>query len=318
MLKWKKAGLLFNLKSYNKFDWLQEYAQLPTPFELNESTLRIYFSTRPKPDINSQYVSRTGYVDVEKKNLTKIVGISNEPIIDLGSPGAFDEFGSMVSTVLRYNDLVYAYYTGWTRLSSVPYTMSIGLAISKDNGESFKKIGDGPIISASFKEPYLSSGPVVRIIDNIWYMWYLNGTRWIKHQYKYEPVYKIVCATSDDGINWIRNPVPIIESVFDDECQVSFALFKRCNEWNTVFAYRKPIDFRFDTDASYRLGFATSVDLFSWHRDDSKIVIPFSPDSWDSEMITYPHIIELDGKIVMFYCGNHFGRDGFGYAVLED
>jgi hypothetical protein len=34
-------------------------------------------------------------------------------------------------------------------------------------------------------------------------------------------------------------------------------------------------------------------------------------------MIEYPHIARINDKYIMFYCGNHFGKEGFGYAELE-
>ena len=34
-------------------------------------------------------------------------------------------------------------------------------------------------------------------------------------------------------------------------------------------------------------------------------------------MISYPHVFELDGEIIMLYLGNEFGRYGFGLAKLE-
>jgi hypothetical protein len=34
-------------------------------------------------------------------------------------------------------------------------------------------------------------------------------------------------------------------------------------------------------------------------------------------MIAYPCVVRVGEKILMFYAGNGFGRDGFGYAELE-
>ena len=52
-------------------------------------------------------------------------------------------------------------------------------------------------------------------------------------------------------------------------------------------------------------------------RDDAKAGIDVSEEGWDAEMISYPHVFELDGKIYMFYLGNQVGREGFGMAELE-
>ena len=52
-------------------------------------------------------------------------------------------------------------------------------------------------------------------------------------------------------------------------------------------------------------------------RDDNKVGINVSDEGWDSEMISYPHVFELDGKTYMAYLGDQVGRYGFGLAVLE-
>lgn len=57
--------------------------------------------------------------------------------------------------------------------------------------------------------------------------------------------------------------------------------------------------------------------MIAWHRDDSKAGIDVSASGWDAEMISYPHVFELDGKIYMAYLGDQVGRYGFGLAELE-
>jgi hypothetical protein len=42
-----------------------------------------------------------------------------------------------------------------------------------------------------------------------------------------------------------------------------------------------------------------------------------SETGWDAESVSYPHIFELDGKLLMFYQGNEIGKYGFGLAELE-
>ena len=57
---------------------------------------------------------------------------------------------------------IFAYYGGWTRCESVPFNVAIGLGVSSDNGETFDKLGDGPILSYSLDEPFILSGPKIR------------------------------------------------------------------------------------------------------------------------------------------------------------
>ena len=295
---------------------MEEYSQLPVPYIYSDKLIRVYFATRPKKDIKNNYVSRSGYVDLNRNNLNEVINIGSKPLFELGLPGSFDEFGSMTSCFLDVGDKIYGYYTGWSRLETVPYTMAIGLAISSDKGETFQKISDGPILGQTTKEPFLLSGPKIIIENGLWHMWYLVGTKWLKNKDKFEPVYKFAHATSKDGINWNRNGRQILESKYENECQVSFSVFKFKDKWNAIFAYRQPTNYRGNSNGSYRLGYAWSNDLQKWNRDDDKVGINVSQNGWDSEMIAYPHIMEIDEKIYLFYCGNEFGKFGFGIAEL--
>jgi hypothetical protein len=45
--------------------------------------------------------------------------------------------------------------------------------------------------------------------------------------------------------------------------------------------------------------------------------IDVAESGWDSEMISYPHVFELDGEIYMAYLGDQVGRYGFGLAKLN-
>jgi hypothetical protein len=82
------------------------------------------------------------------------------------------------------------------------------------------------------------------------------------------------------------------------------------------FCYRFSSDYRNKT-GGYRIGYASSTNLIDWTRDDSKAGIDVSDEGWDSEMQSYPHVFELDGRIYMAYLGNQVGREGFGLAVLD-
>ena len=82
------------------------------------------------------------------------------------------------------------------------------------------------------------------------------------------------------------------------------------------FCYRYSLGYRCK-EGGYRIGYASSDDLVNWVRDDSKAGIDISEDDWDSEMVSFPHVFELDGSIYMLYLGNQMGRYGFGLAKLE-
>jgi len=316
MFKWEKLGRVFNPQEFKSKSWMKEYAQAPSVLVFNDF-VRVYFSCRPQPNKNGQYVSYSAYVDLNRSNLLDIVGVSKNPILSLGELGTFDEFGTYPISVIRRGTDVLAYYGGWTRCESVPFNVAIGIAVSRDNGITFKKLGTGPILSYSIHEPFILSGPKIRRFNGQWYLWYIAGKKWIENTGRPEPVYKIRMASSEDGINWIKYDKDLIEDKLEaDECQASPDVFFYKNKYHMFFCYRYSIDYR-GKEKGYRIGYAFSDDMKTWVRDDTQAGINVSEEGWDSEMISYPHVFEMDGNIYMLYLGNQVGKFGFGLAQLD-
>ena len=315
-LKWKKTGLVFNPANHETPEWMNEFAQAPSVL-IYDDFVRVYFSCRPKPDANGQYVSYSGFVDLNRKNLTEIIRICKTPILKLGELGTFDEFGTYPVSVIKHNNEYLAYFGGWTRCESVPFNVAIGMARSKD-AEVFEKLGHGPILSYSMDEPFILSGPKIRRFNDKFYLFYIAGKKWVNDNGKPEPVYKIRLAISDDGINWKKvNKDLISDKIEANEAQASPDVIFANGKYHMFFCYRYSTNYR-GKENGYRIGYATSDDLINWTRDDARVGIDISPEGWDSEMISYPHVFELDGKINMFYLGNQVGKQGFGLAVLEN
>jgi hypothetical protein len=279
--------------------------------------VRIYFSCRPAPDERGQYVSHSAFVDLDRRDLFKVRRVSEQPILPLGGLGEFDEFGTYPVSVIRHGDEVRAYYAGWTRCESVPFNVAIGLARSTDGGETFEKVGPGPILSYSPDEPFVISGPKIRRFGDEWFLWYIAGRKWKLVEGRAEPVYRIRMARSEDGLHWTkanRDLVPVrIEA---DEAQASPDVFFENGRYHMWFCYRYSTHYR-GRERGYRIGYASSTDLNNWVRDDARAGIDVSDEGWDSEMVSYPHVFSLDGRTYMAYLGNQVGRYGFGLAVLE-
>lgn len=316
MYSWNKLGKVFDPTERSTVSWMNEFAQAPCVLKFDDF-VRVYFSCRPAADASGQYVSRLAYADLSRNDLREVIRISTTPPLSLGETGAFDEFGTYPTSVIRNKDEVWAYYGGWTRCESVPFNVAIGLAISEDQGATFRRLGDGPVLSYSVDEPFILSGPKIRRFNDRWYLFYIAGKRWLPNSGKPEPVYSIRMATSADGINWNKHNRDLIENRLEpDECQASPDVFFSDGRYHMFFCYRYGLDYR-NSRRGYRIGYAVSDDLVNWNRDDSKAGIGVSREGWDSEMISYPHVFELDGTIYMMYLGNHVGRHGFGLARLE-
>lgn len=318
MFKWKKKGLLFNpIEINDRPEWMNEFAQAPNAI-IFDDFVRVFFCCRPKPDENRQFVSYCAYVDLDRKNLFNVVGISQKPVLELGKLGCFDEFGTYPVSVARDGDDIVAYYGGWTRCSSVPFNVSLGCAKSTDNGVSFKKAGVGPALSASAEEPFVVTSPKIRKYDDKWYLFYTAGKKWLIDNNRPEIIYKLRMATSSDGLHWTKLNKNIIEDALgENEAQACPDVIFQNGKYHMFFCYRGALDFRKNKDNSYKIGYASSSDLINWKRDDSKVGISISADGFDNEMVAYPHVFELDNKIYMLYLGNEVGRYGFGLAELE-
>ena len=317
MFRWLKRGRVFDpAEVASRPEWMREFAQAPATLVF-DTFVRVYFSCRPGPDGNGQYVSRGAFVDLNRANLFESVGLSAEPIMPLGGLGTFDEFGTYPTSVLRHGDEVRAYYGGWTRCASVPFDVAIGYAVSRDHGVTFEKQGRGPVLSADLHEPFVISGPKIRRFGDRWYLWYIAGAKWLAHEGRPEPVYRIRMASSDDGVTWHRHGHEIIPPRLEaDECQASPDVMFANGKYHMFFCYRYSLGYR-GRERGYRIGYASSTNLVDWTRDDARAGLDVSADGWDSEMVSYPHVFELDGKTLMLYLGNQVGRHGFGLAELE-
>lgn len=316
MFHWKKIGKVFSPHEVSNRPWLKEFAQAPATL-LFDDFVRVYFSCRPPADANGQYVSYSAYVDLDRADLLKVRAVAENPILSLGKTGEFDEFGTYPVSVVRDGDELRAYYAGWTRCESVPFNVAVGVAASRDNGQTFEKLGCGPVLGYTPDEPYVISGPKVRRFNGGWQLFYIAGRKWKMVDGRAEPVYKIRMATSEDGIHWKKHNRDLIPSrIEEDEAQASPDVFYANGKYHMFFCYRYSSYYR-SKQHGYRIGYASSRDLFNWVRDDTKAGIDVSENGWDSEMISYPHVFELDGKTYMAYLGDQVGRYGFGLAVLE-
>ena len=313
--RWKKLGLTFPLLELDRPTWMNSHAQSPATLELSDR-IRIYFSTRQPADSDGRFVSNVGFADFSKKDPTQLLGVSQEPVIPLGGRGRFDEFGIYPWSVIRADDKIRAYFGGWTRPTSTPFNVGIGVAESSDGGLSFKRLGQGPVLSYSPDEPFVLSSPRIRKFGAVYYLFYIAGSAWVKNGERLDPIYRIRGARSDDGLCWTKFNIDLIQPVLPGEAQASPDVFWHDGEFHMFFCFRHGVDFHRD-GRGYRIGYATSKDLMTWNRNDSDAGLSRALSGFDSEMVSYPHHFFIGPKRYLAYLGNDFGRAGFGLAELE-
>jgi len=318
-MRWRKLGKVFDPTAFVLPAGCSEFAQAPQALVFDDF-VRIFFSTRTTDPRNGKYLSHVAFVDMTR-SFNHVLRVSSETVIPLGALGCFDEHGIFPMSVVRQGGVIHAYTTGWSRRVSVSVETAIGLAVSHDDGISFERLGPGPVLAASIDEPCLVGDGSVNVIGDTFHMWYIFGIGWRRFTADSAPdrIYKIGHAVSSDGINWTREEARqiITDRLGADESQALPSVVEIDGRYHMFFCYRESFDFRSKRDRSYRIGHAYSDDLAVWTRDDGDPALGVGPDGWDAEMQCYPHAFECDGRILLLYNGNEFGRYGFGLAELE-
>jgi hypothetical protein len=299
--RWLKKGLIFVPPGAP--DWLNSHAALPVADPIGELH-RVYFSSRDKAGR-----AQVGYFDIKLSSPDKILRLSEKPVIGLGPTGAFDDNGVTTSYIVTHQGKKYHYYSGWSLGVTVPFYFYVGLALSDNGGESYKKISAAPILERNAIDPYLTASPCVLVEDGTWRMWYVSGTGWEMKEAQLRHRYHIKYAESSDGIHWHREGLVCIDYQSKDEYAIARpSVIKENGLYRMWYSYR---------GESYRIGYAESADGIEWNRKDAQSGIDVSESGWDSEMIEYPYVFKNEGTYYMLYNGNGYGRTGIGLAVLD-
>jgi len=305
-MKWKKKGLVYTPNG--DFHWAKSHAMIPTPDLISYQIIRIYITC-----CDENGIGRVGYVDVDADNPSKIIKISEKPVLDIGVPGTFDENGVLQCSILNMpNGQKYLYYVGFELGTKIRYRLLSGLAISTDGGNTFTRFKKTPVLERSDKELYFRCGPFIILDNNIFKLWYVAGSEWTSIEGKEMPIYDIRYQESKDGIHWADQGTVCIKIEHDDEHG-----FGRPYVIKDKDKYRMFYSVRRRSFAAYRMGYAESLDGIHWVRKDHELGLDVSATGWDSAAIMYAAVIVAGGKTYLFYNGNNFGKEGFGYAVLE-
>lgn len=306
MMQWKKLGLVYSPDG--SLPWAQTHAMIPTPVLVAPDRLRVYVTM-----CDQNYIGRPGFVDVDPENPLKILQVAREPLLDIGSPGAFDENGVLLCSVVpcpKNRHLMY--YAGYELGTKIRYRLLTGIAESTDGGTTFKRIKQTPVLERSDSELYFRGGPVGLWDNGIMKLWYVAGSSWTNINGKEMPVYEIKYLESPGGISFGGEGSLCIKIEDEDEHGFGrpWVVKKENSSYQMYYSIRKR------SVAAYRLGYAESVDGINWHRKDHLLGLDVTPGSFDSDAIMYAAVISCNDRTYCFYNGNDFGKDGFAVAEL--
>lgn len=306
---WEDKGLIFKVKDLAL--WAKSHCYVPTALTLKDR-IRVYAAFWDH-DIHG----RLGYVDVDMKEPTKILGYAENPIIPDSMPGHFDCDGVTPLSVVAYGEEIRLYYAGWQRFSqpNKRYTLFIGLLVSDLKGESFERWSSAPIIGPRHEGEHLRTGGYVSYINNRWQIWYACHEKTVMVGEKLVPAYSQKTMKSPDGLSWKWKD------------QLVFPV-----EDNKVLGYGRPaIWFHEDTkyhglfskrnwDGDYTaIEYGTSNDGYEWMLHPDSAMNFAGSNTCDSQSsVCFPSVIFQDNRILMFYNGNNFGRDGLRLAIWHN
>lgn len=307
-MKLKKLGLIYSPSGKHNFDLT--HCHKPTPIIIN-NTVRVYFGAR---DANNK--TRVTFIDLDQNNLTEIKHIHDKPVLDLGKIGTFDDSGVNVCSIIKNNNEIWMYYIGVNTSTTVHMRNSIGIAVSKDNGLTFNRMYEGPVLDRTKTEPYYVGACDIVKDGNEWICYYTCGKHWTNIDGKPEINYQIQRATSNNGIDWSRSNQVVITPENEYEVCARPSIWKENGIYHMLYSKRSMTKFRENPKNNYRAGYATSTDGVNWNRCDNMLVLMPSETGWDSEAIAYPYFFKLNDKKYIFYNGNGFGKTGFGIAEI--
>jgi hypothetical protein len=316
MMRWEKLGLIFDVAKNGLPPGCIGFAQSPQTLVFDDF-VRVYFSTR-RSDAPGKFISTVAFADFSH-DFSKVIRVSRHEVLAPGALGCYDEHGVFPFHVLRDGKRILGFISGWSRRVSVDIETGIGLSESFDNGETFQRIGSGPILSATIDEPFLVCDPFVLKQRDVFHMWYIYGVRWIPNPETgvLERVYKIGHAQSENALDWQKTGRQLISDRLDaNECQALPSVIYHNSQYLMVFCYREAFGFRTDPSKTYRLDFAVSDDGLNWERQNRLAEIHPDQNGWDTSMQCYPHLCKTPAGLFLLYNGNAFGREGFGAAKL--
>lgn len=302
-MKWIKKGLICDPSTFD-IPWYKKNAMVPVPRLQKSGLLRIYFTM-----CDENITGRAGYIDLNPENPSEIKGYSRTPILDIGAPGTFDDSGVLPASLLDVGDDLYMFYSGYQKIHHLAYVVFSGVAVSKDEGETFTRLSRAPLLDRIDSELSVRSNPVCLRDKDGFRMYYASGSEWTRNAVKDVPIYDLKCIQSDDFLNW-RAPSTVSIALKDDEYGITVpSIWQEDGIYKVIYSIRS-------VSKEYRLGYGESKDGIQFTRMDDKVGIDVSESGWDSEMICFSNRFTYKDKTYLFYVGNHYGQGGLGYAEL--
>ena len=232
---------------------------------------------------------------------TKWTKYEGNPVLNLGGPGAWDDYSIFGPSVLSEDGTYKIWYNG-----SDGSNDRIGYATSTD-GIVWTKYGGNPVLDLGAPGEWDDFRLIFSFVlfeDGMYKMWYTGGDG---------SNYRIGYATSTDGIVWTKyanNPVLDLGA---------------SGEWDNHWVYASSVLFEDGTYKMWysghdgynvRIGYATSPDGIAWEKYEGNPVLGLGGSgAWDDYHVSTPFVLFEDGTYKMWYSGYDGSDDRIGYTT---
>jgi len=270
-------------------------------FEPTGNYYRMYYTGTNTANPDKRQIGYAGCSSLDGVTWIKV----GTPVLTTGSPGAFDEVWAGNPSVLRLTASVYyMWYSG----RDAAGTVKIGRATSIMLGAGIVWTKTGVVLTPGPNDWDASRVHAPCVLynpswDPPFKMWYTG--------YDSNLVGRIGYAHSEDGINWVKYPPPVLD-------------LGPPGAWDSASLHDPTVIFDgsmlhmwyggTDENGIGRIGYATSTDLgFHWTKWEMVLDIG-PPGSWEDGYIMGPTVLYKDGFYNIWYAGKGpYNR--IGYAV---
>ena len=264
----------------------------------------------------SDFLIKKVPASLKTQEKSKLVNVTNHPVLTYGESGSWDEFGVNHPVVIKDNDTLRMWYVGMNNSKS-----QIGYAWSID-GISWTRYKQNPVFSTELPLEGNNVSDFALIKDDgVYKMWYSTNMS------MYFPT-SIGYATSNDGVNWIRHPAPVLLS--NDSLDWGYpniapgTVIKEENIYKMWY-------YAGNWYTNFQIGIALSLDGINWEKyDDPKTSgYPFQNSDpilkigqlgvdWDFDRVFFPSVQKKDDGYEMWYVGSNISNSFICYATSDD
>tara|TARA_B100000519_G_C14256896_1_gene445478 strand:- start:3936 stop:4862 length:927 start_codon:yes stop_codon:yes gene_type:complete len=306
---WLDYGTIF--QSANKVSWAISHAYVPTAMSSGER-IRVFVAF-----LDEKQHGRLGYIDVSSEEPWVVIDHSKRPLIEDAVEGRFDQDGVTPLSIVSTSEGIRLYYVGWKTDDDpdIRYRLFVGALKGDRCGNVFERISAKPVIGPRYRDEYIRTGAFILPSQSGYHCWLATQKGMHSQNGKATPIYDLEYMRSLDGLSWPETQ----ETVFP-HISGRIAGYGRSAIWlnrDQLFEGLFPVR---NWDGSYTdILYSTSEDGINWaplSRGGMAFRANMTCDGQKS--VSFPNIIHQDGRKLMFYNGNDFGREGLRLAIWTD